>query len=638
LTEAVLPPEPPKLGREPAPDAAPERPIKTQITPQLKLADASAPDDTAPTNGATLDFARLAKNLAAMIEQGGQVLNTFLQPQAEPASASLSASVSDAVQAFGRIAEYWLADPQRALAARAALSETFLALWAQTLQRLSGENAAPIVPITASDRRFAAPQWHDSPLFDFLRQAHAIVTLWVEDLVARAETDPMTQLKAQFYLRQIASALSPANFVPTNPELLHETLAASGDNLVRGIANLAADLKAGNGALRIKQSDSSKFMLGVNMAATPGKVIIRNDLMELIQYSPTTESVFKRPLLIVPPWINKYYILDLNPEKSFVRYAVAQGHTVFLISWVNPDARHRDKDFEAYIDESIMTVLDVIAEVTGEREVNALGYCVGGTLLAVALADMARRNDKRIASATFLTTQTDFADAGDLRVFIDDAQISALESSMAEKGYLDGAKMANVFNMLRPNDLIWSFVVNNYVRGQAPMPFDLLTWNSDATRMTPACHSFYLRNCYLENKLSCGRLKIRGAPVYLWNIKIPVYSLATREDHIAPPSSVFTGMKLFGGDVRFVVAGSGHIAGVVNPPTKPKYQYWAGGSLSNSYEEWLSGAKETPGSWWPDWAAWIAAQAPQKVPAREPGGDKLLPLCDAPGTYVRVKG
>ncbi|MDR3406976.1 MAG: class I poly(R)-hydroxyalkanoic acid synthase, partial [Methylovirgula sp.] len=576
MSEAVLPPEPPRPDLEPvlkpaskpapAPAAAPQKPPEEPARQQA--------------NGTNIDFTRLSKNLAVLIEQGGEVLSAILQPQTDHSPSSFSAIVVDAVQAFGRIAEYWLADPQRMLEARTALSENFLALWAQTLRRMSGETVQPVVPVAAGDRRFAAPQWHESPLFDFLRQAHAIATRWVEDLVARAETDPMTQIKAQFYLRQIASALSPANFLPTNPELLHETLASSGDNLIRGIANLTADIKAGNGALRIKQSDSSKFMLGVNMAATPGKVIIRNDLMELIQYTPTTETVFKRPLLIVPPWINKYYILDLNPEKSFVRYAVEQGHTVFLISWVNPDARHRDKDFEAYIDESIMTVLDVIAEVTGETQVNAIGYCVGGTLLAIALAYMARRNDNRIASATFFTTQTDFADAGDLRVFIDESQISALEKSMAEKGYLDGAKMANVFNMLRPNDLIWSFVVNNYIRGQSPTPFDLLTWNSDATRMTPACHSFYLRNCYLENKLSRGRLKIRGTPVYLWDIEIPVYSLATREDHIAPASSIFTGMKLFGGDVRFVVAGSGHIAGVINPPAKPKYQYWTGGTLS----------------------------------------------------------
>ena len=359
------------------------------VLPPELAKPAAAPEPVVP-DAPKLDFTRLSQNLAVLIEQGGRVLSTLLQPQPDRSAGSFSESVADAVQAFGRIAEYWLSDPTRALEARTSLSEHFLSLWAQTLRRLSGEAVAPIVPVEPGDKRFAAPQWHQSPLFDFLRQAHAIATHWVEDLVSRTETDPMTKLKAEFYLRQLSSALSPANFVATNPELLQETLASSGDNLVRGIANLSADIQAGNGALRIRQSDSSKFVLGVNMAATPGKVIIRNDLMELIQYTPTTEKVFKRPLLIVPPWINKYYILDLNPDKSFVRYAVEQGHTVFLISWVNPDARHRDKDFEAYIDESIMTVLDVIAEVTGETEVNALGYCVGGTLLAIALASMAR--------------------------------------------------------------------------------------------------------------------------------------------------------------------------------------------------------------------------------------------------------
>ncbi|MGC2050140.1 MAG: alpha/beta fold hydrolase, partial [Methylovirgula sp.] len=305
--------------------------------------------------------------------------------------------------------------------------------------------------------------------------------------------------------------------------------------------------------------------------------------------------------------------------------------------WVNPDARHRNKNFEAYLNEGVLAAMDVIAKATGEASVHALGYCVGGTLLAIALALMARRHDRRIASATFFTAQTDFTDAGDLKVFIDEEQIRQVEESMAEKGYLDGAKMAAVFNMLRPNDLIWSFVVNSYMRGQPPSPFDLLTWNSDSTRMAAANHSFYLRNCYLENKLAKGEMEIAGEKLDLGEVKLPIYSLATREDHIAPAKSVFTGMKLLGGDVRFVLAGSGHIAGVVNPASKPKYQYWTGPRPAGAFEEWLQEAVEHPGSWWPDWINWIAKLAPEKVPARTPGGNKFKPLGDAPGEYVRVK-
>ncbi len=607
-------------------------PPKATATPK-ELVEAAP--DAAP---AAPDFDRLSQNLALLVGQGSKALAAFLQPESSRGTSGLADAVVDAVQSFGRIAEYWLGDPQRAVEAQTTLSSNFLSLWAHTLRRLSGELDQPVVPLDPADRRFTAPQWRESPIFDFLRQAHAISTNWAEALIARAETaDPDTRRKAQFYLRQIAGALSPSNFIGTNPELLHETLTSSGDNLVRGATILTEDIEAGHGTLRIRQSDSSKFELGVNMATTPGKVIFRNELMELLQYAPATDQVFKRPLLIIPPWINKYYILDLNPEKSFVRFAVEHGLTVFLISWVNPDGRHRDKGFEAYIEESIFAALDVIKKVTGETKVNALGYCVGGTLLSIALAYMARKHDSRIESASFLTTQTDFADAGDLCVFIDEAQISAVEESMAEKGYLDGSRMAAVFNMLRPNDLIWSFVVNNYMRGQAPMPFDLLTWNSDSTRMPAANHSFYLRNCYLENNLTKGKMVIGGEKLDLSEVTIPVYSLATREDHIAPATSVFTGMKFFGGDVRYVLAGSGHIAGVINPARKPKYQYWTGPRPAGAFEDWLKTATEHKGSWWPDWMAWIAQQAPEKVPARKPGGGKVKPLCDAPGEYVRVK-
>ena len=585
------------------------------------------------------DFDLLSQNLARLVAQGHKALTAFLQPfETGKARNDMAEQVVDAVQSFGRVAEYWLGDPLRTVEAQKTLSSNFLSLWAHTLRRLSGEADEPIVPHDPSDKRYASPQWRDSAVFDFLRQAHAITTNWAEDLVARAETtDPATRTKAHFYLRQITSALSPSNFVATNPELLHETLASNAENLVRGASFLVEDIAAGYGTLRIRQSDSTQFELGVNMAATPGKVIYRNALIELIQYEPATEQVYKRPLLMIPPWINKFYILDLNPQKSFVRFAVEQGFTVFLISWVNPDARHRDMSFEDYIRNGIYAALDVIKDVTGEAKAAALGYCVGGTLLSIALALMARRRDDRVDSVTFLTTQTDFTDAGDLKVFISEPQILAIEERMAETGYLDGGKMAAVFNMLRPNDLIWSFVVNNYVRGKAPLPFDLLTWNSDSTRMAEANHSFYLRNCYLENRLAKGEMVIEDEKLDLGEVKVPIYDLAAREDHIAPARSVYTGAKLFGGEMRYVLAGSGHIAGVINPANSTKYQYWTGPRPEGSLEDWLAMASEHKGSWWGDWAKWLAGQAPEKVPARKPGSAKYPPLCDAPGEYVRVK-
>ncbi len=547
--------------------------------------------------------------------------------------------LSNMMATLGRVAEYYMTDAQRALQAQTALSGQFLELWASTLRRLHGEETPAVAAPDPGDKRFTDPGWRDNPYYDFLKQAYVLTTDWAHDLVARADDlDPHTRSKAQFYLRQVTSALSPSNFVPTNPELMRATLAESGENLVRGLRMMAEDITAGGGALRIRQADASKFALGVNLATTPGKVVFRNDLMELIQYAPASETVYKRPLLIVPPWINKFYVLDLNREKSFIGWAVANGLTVFVVSWVNPDERHARKGFEAYMREGVFAALDAIEQATGEREVSAIGYCVGGTLLAIALAYMAADDDRRVASATFLTTQVDFVDAGDLKVFVDAEQLKSLEIKMSETGgFLNGAHMANAFNMLRPDELIWSFFVNNYLKGKEPMPFDLLVWNANSTRMPAANHRFYLRHCYLQNDLAKGKLTIEGRRIDLSSVTVPVYELATREDHIAPARSVFAGAKLFGGAVRFVLAGSGHIAGVVNPPGKPKYQHWTGGETRGAYDDWLAAAKETAGSWWPDWLAWQTAQAPARVAPREPGAGKLAPLADAPGEYVRVR-
>ncbi len=581
----------------------------------------------------------LSRNIVSAIEHAGKAFAAYMRPrESGEIKTTMAEDIGEMVRSLGHVAEYYMTDPKRAIEAQTAYTTQFINLWAATLQRFQGAAAKPIAEPESKDKRFAHAEWRDNPFFDFLKQAYVLTSDWAENLVHKAdEMEPHRRAKAQFYLKQVSAALSPSNFVGTNPELLRATLAESGENLVRGLKMLAEDIEAGKGSVRIRQADARAFQLGVNMATTPGKVIFRNDLIELIQYAPTTPDVYRRPLLIFPPWINKFYILDLGPEKSFVRWAVSQGLTVFVVSWVNPDARHAAKDFDAYMREGILTALDCVEQATGEHKVAAIGYCVGGTLLAATLGYMAATGDDRIESVTFFTTQIDFADAGDLKVFVDAEQLKQAEKRMEEQGYLEGAAMAQAFNMLRPNDLIWSYYINNYLKGKEPMPFDLLVWNEDSTRMPAANHKFYLRHCYFQNDLSNGRMRLGGQTIDLKKVTIPVYELAAKEDHIAPARSAFNGAKCLGGPVRYVMAGSGHIAGVINPPTKPKYQYWTGGPVEGEYEDWDKAAKETPGSWWPDWIQWLTAQAPEKVPARTPGDGKLKPLGDAPGEYVRIK-
>jgi len=588
----------------------------------------------------SVDVEAFSRNLARLIEESGRALAAYLKPREEGRKSNLLAEeVGEVVKTLGHVAEYWLEDPQRALEAQNRLGKAYLDLWAAAAKRLTGDEIAPVVTPDAGDKRFADPEWSSNQYYDFLKQAYLLSARWAKQMVSdAADLDPHTKQKAEFYVRQITNAMSPSNFVLTNPELLRETVLSNADNLVRGMQMLAEDIATGGGDLKIRQSDASMFEVGRNLATTPGKVIFQNELMQLIQYAPSTPMVLKRPLLIVPPWINKFYVLDLTPEKSFIKWCVDQGITVFCISWVNPDAHLAKKSFEDYVHEGPLAALDAIKLAIGEDKVHTVGYCVGGTLLAITLATMAARHDERVASATLFASQVDFTHAGDLKVFVDEEQISALERQMAERGYLEGKTMATVFNMLRSNDLVWPYVINNYLKGKAPFPFDLLYWNSDATRMPAANHSFYMRNCYLDNKLAKGQMVIDGAPINLKSVTVPIYNLATREDHIAPAKSVLLGCKFFGGPVRFVMAGSGHIAGVVNPPAKNKYQYWTGQRPRNAdLDGWLAKAKEYPGSWWPDWLVWLTRQGPTEVPARIPGEGALKAIEDAPGSYVRVR-
>lgn len=605
----------------------------------------SKPDDSGKTEAAAQveryivkDPERFALNLARMVEEAGKAAAAWAGPRERgEVRDSVAEPVADMIKTFSKLTEYWLSDPQRALDAQTRLFSGYMNIWANTIRRIGGEDPENAVKPDSGDKRFQDPDWARNAFFDFLKQAYLVSSRWAADLVEHAEgLDEHTRHKAGFYMKQISHAVSPSNFILTNPELFRETVASDGENLVRGMRMLAEDINAGKGDLKLRQADYSRFEVGKNIAVSPGKVVGKSDVAEIIQYEPTTKEVLKRPLLICPPWINKFYILDLNPEKSFIRWAVEQGHTVFVISWINPDERHGTKSWEAYIREGIEYGLDTVEAATGEREVNAIGYCVGGTLLAAALALMAQEGDDRIRSVTFFTTQVDFTYAGDLKVFVDEDQIAALERAMNEKGYLEGTKMATAFNMLRSGDLIWPYVVNNYMRGKEPMPFDLLYWNADSTRMGAANHSYYLRNCYLENNLSQGRMLLAGHTVSLGDITIPVYNLAAREDHIAPARSVFLGCRYFGGEVEYVMAGSGHIAGVVNPPASKKYQHWTGGRPVGDFDEWVAKAKENPGSWWPHWQAWIEAKDNRRVKARKPGA-RTETFGDAPGTYVKVR-
>lgn len=582
------------------------------------------------------DAGQLGRSMADIAARAQRLVNDWLRRQAQEGVELDPLNVGGA---FLEMTSKLLANPGQMVQAQLGLWRDYMTLWQSTTRRIMGMESEPVIQGDPKDKRFADPAWQQNEIFDYIKQSYLLSARYINDVVTKVDgLEPKTAQKIDFYSRQFINALSPSNFALTNPEVLRRTRETGGENLVKGLSNLLSDLEHGRGNLRIKMTDTEAFNVGGNIAVSQGKVIYQNELMQLIQYSPASETVFARPVVIFPPWINKFYILDLRPKNSLVRYLVSQGHTVFMVSWVNPDATLADKNFDDYMVEGVLAALDAIEKATGMREVNAIGYCLGGTLLASSLGYMKATGDERIKAATFLVTLTDFTDAGELGVFIDEEQLSSIEEKMFKKGYLEGAEMAATFNMLRANDLIWSFVVNNYLLGKEPFPFDLLYWNSDATRMPPAMHSFYLRNMYQKNLLAQpGGIAMKGVPVDLRKIDIPVYFLSCREDHITPWTSTYKGALNFGGPVHFVLAASGHIAGVVNPPEGGKYNHFINAELPANADEWFTGATEVGGSWWPDWQRWVSGFDSTRVPARIPGKGKLKAIEDAPGSYVKVR-
>jgi polyhydroxyalkanoate synthase len=577
------------------------------------------------------------KVVQSVAERSSKILADFTQKQAESLSAAMRDEMGIA-KAYMDLYAKLASDPALVASMSVNLWVDYARLWQSSWMKMFGLESAPIAEPAKSDSRFKDQDWSANFLFDLIKQSYLISARHIQDAVSKVEgLTPESEKKVAFFTRQYVDALSPSNFLLTNPQVLRETVASGGQNLVRGLNNLLADIEKGGGQLQISMTDEKAFKLGENVATTPGSVVFENDLMQLIQYKPATAQVLKRPLIIVPPWINKYYILDLREKNSFIKWAVDQGHTVFVVSWGNPDAKLAQKGFDDYMFEGPLAALDAVEKATGEREVNFIGYCLGGTLLGATLAFLSQKKQiDRVKSATFFVSLLDFSQPGELGVFIDEAQVESLERKMNERGYLEGSEMASTFNMLRSNDLVWSFVVNNYLLGKDPFPFDLLYWNADSTRMPARMHSFYLRNMYIKNLMGIpGGIQLAGVPIDLSKVKIPSYFISTVEDHIAPWKTTYKGARYLKGPVRFVLGGSGHIAGIVNPPAAKKYHYWTNDSLPETAEKWFEGATQRPGSWWEDWQAWIEktnADAP-RAPARIPKNT----IEDAPGRYAKLR-
>jgi polyhydroxyalkanoate synthase len=580
--------------------------------------------------------------LGDIAERSRKLVEDFLARQKDLDLSAPAVPGMDGGQMGGTFVEMLtrlMSNPHELAQAQFQLWQDYVRLWHTTSRRMLGVEVEPVIVPDRADRRFKDAAWNENALFDFIKQSYLLSSKYLMQVASKKDgINDRTQQKIEFYTRQFVEMMAPSNFVATNPEVLRVTLETRGENLLRGLKNMLEDLERGKGRLAIRMTDLDAFEVGKNIATTPGKVVFQTDLMQLIQYSPSTEEVCKRPLMIVPPWINKFYILDLQPKNSFIKFCVDQGFTVFVLSWVNPDEKLAHKSFEDYMFEGPLAALDAIEQATGEKEVTAIGYCLGGTLLSSTLAWMKAKQDTRIKTATLFTSLVDFTDPGELGVFIDEEQLAAIEKTMARRGYLDGSEMATTFNMLRASDLIWSFVINNYLLGKDPFPFDLLYWNSDSTRMPAAMHSFYLRKCYHENVLvRPGGVSLGDVAIDLRTIDTPVYWVSTKEDHIAPWKSTYAATQIYQGPKKFVLAGSGHIAGVVNPPASGKYGYWLNDELPADPDAWYEDARHHEGSWWMDWSHWNASFAGEKVPARRPGDGKLQPLEDAPGSYVRAR-
>ncbi|SDR58056.1 polyhydroxyalkanoate synthase [Rhizobiales bacterium GAS113] len=580
------------------------------------------------------DPVQLSRNLNRIAERSLRLIQNFLSRSPEFGSMGIS-DPGGVGSAFIELTTKMMADPSAVAHAQIDLWNENLLLWQQMTGRFLGLTD---VQDQRSDRRFKNPEWTENAVFDFIKQSYLISSKAILSSVHGVKgLDQNSARKVDFYSRQFVDAISPSNFVATNPEVLRTTLESGGENLINGLSNLLEDIERGKGRLAIKMTDMDAFRLGENLATTPGKVIYQNEMMQLIQYAPSTKKVRKTPLLIVPPWINKFYVLDLNPQNSFIRWLVGQGHTVFVISWVNPDARLSDKSFEDYMKEGPLAALDAIEAATGEHEANLIGYCLGGTLLACTTAYLTTTGDNRIKSATYLVTMVDFTDVGDMAVFIDEEQLAALETRMQERGFLEARDMATSFNLLRANDLVWSLVVSNYLLGKEPPPCDLLFWNADSTRMPAAMHSFYLRKMYHENRLAvAGGITLAGIPIDLRRIETPTFLLSTREDHIAPWRSTYAATRIYKGPIKFVLSASGHMAGVISPPGG-KYGHWQNDTLPETPDEWMAGATAHSGSWWPVWDEWVLEHSGGLVRARQPGTGALKPIEDAPGSYVRVR-
>jgi polyhydroxyalkanoate synthase subunit PhaC len=624
---------------KPAPAEAPVMaPSRAAQAPAEQAARVSVRELMQSQTRDTLDA--LNRNLAEAMTRSNNVFSTAFQQQRERPGANARMDPLGVGEAVNSVWSKLAADPEGLRDAHGELWRRYGEIWQSHATRYFAGPGAPMPEVTPiKDRRFKDPEWQTDPFFSMMRETYLATAGFITDLVERTEgVDADTKRKAAFFIKQAVDAASPSNFLLTNPTILRATLEQSGQNLLRGLDNLGQDLKRGRGYLSISQADPDAFEVGVNIATSPGKVIFRNEIIEIIQYDPATDTVYEAPLLIFPPWINKFYIMDLQPKNSMIRWLVGQGHTVFLASWVNPDASLAERTFEDYMRDGVFAGVEAVTKAANTKKVNTVGYCIGGTLLAATLAYMSAKGDDRIQSATFFASQSDFELAGELKVFTDAHAIQFLDERMeAEGGVLDAQVMADTFNSLRANDLIWNYVVDNYYLGNQPPPFDLLYWNADQTRMPRALHLFYLQRFYQDNAMARGDLTMLGEKIDLKNVKIPIFMQSSREDHIAPFASIYRGARLFGGPVRFVMAGSGHIAGVINPPAANKYQHWLNSELPDTVEEWMAGAVEHPGSWWPAWNGWLAEISGKQVRARKPGDGPLAAIEDAPGSYVRVK-